>query len=340
VSERFEAPAARAPFPWSVLATYLIIFAGSLGATLLGAVVPLIGGVTDSAPLVASVAVALVAIEVVRRSQWRSTRYVVIDDAVVVRDRPLGLLGERDARALTLPGARLESGPDGPVLRRGPAALALTGLDRSTWEALAAAVRDGGGEVAEGFPPAPAQTPAPRDVPVRVIVGVALAWVALGGLSEWRRRREIDMAAGFVTLAGVVDTACRAAVATTQASVQQAWRDRLASHAGLGEARRQELLARGFVIVSHAGGEGGTADWSRSWDLQVATEALQEGVVQMDLRWIRARVCRPAALLVPAAARIDVGADDDPLARIVLDALCAQLDAAGATYTVGPISTP
>jgi hypothetical protein len=329
-AERFEGQPSFVPMPGAVLAGYVGILLFAALMTMASASWTLIGPLTYEVPPLGPAAGVVLALELVRRAQWRSRRYVLTAERALVRVRLLGLLPPTVARAVDLAGGRLEASEAGPVVV-GSRRVAFEALDPSTWDALAQAVSDAGGTVEPGFPPPrDASRRASRGVSLRLIVLALVVCAGVGAYSDWRARRERTQAAAFVARVGAVQGAVQRAIVSSKPVVAAQWQGRVQTDQGLSpDARKRALTIP--PLIQHAGGRGGTADWSCTFELGVFTSSA-DGRVQMDARWVFLRLYRPSSLVVPSAPVVEVAGDDDPLAQLVLDALGAELDTLGIAH--------
>lgn len=329
-AERFEGQPSFVPMPGAVLAAYVGILLFAALMTLAGASWTLLGPLTHEVRPLGPAAGVVLALELVRRAQWRSRRYVLTAERALVRERLLGLLPPTVARAVDLAGGRVEASEAGPVVV-GSRRVAFEALDPSTWDALAQAVRDAGGTVEPGFPPPrEANRRASRGVSLRLIVLALVVCAGVGTYSDWRARRERIQAAAFFAGVGAVQVAVQRAIVSSRPVVTAQWHGRVQTDPGFSpEVRKRALTIP--ALVEHVGGGGGPATWSDTYKLGVFTCAA-DGGVQMDARWVLLRLYRPSSLVVPSAPVVEVAGDDDPLAQLVLDALRAELDTLGVAH--------
>lgn len=323
--------------PPLVLTGYALFFLATCFLTAIGAQVPVLGAVQRTTPLFVPAMLLLGAFEAVRRAWWRSRRYVIAGrpGRAEVHDRPLGILAPRIVEAVPLAEVRLVASPRGPTFRRPLGWLFFEGLDPSTWDALAHAARAAGGSVDETFPPPVASRASTRSraVAPHVLIALAVGCALVGGYLDWRSRREVAMGQQFATLVGTMQAVMRTVV-QVQPAVLRAWTAQVTADPSLTPERKAELLSYpSLVRILHAGGRGGTADWRVELDIAIATPP-PPGSIQVEQRWVYAVVLRDPALVIPSAPRVELSADDDPLARIVLAATRAELDRLGVPYAV------
>lgn len=326
-AEAFEAQPQGVPFPRRVLAGYGLALALGLLLTCAGMTIDAqLGGAAWQIPALAPLAVLVGAVELVRVARWRSTRYVVLGHGVFVRRGLLlgGTVASADAR-----GVLVRAWTSGPVIETpGGSAFVLEGLDPGAWDAMADALRRAGATVALGLGP-PADAAAHRsDLPLRVVVLLALLAVVLGAAAEWRARVDRARGAEHLLLAAQATAACNLAVA--DASVSLAKR----------RAREDRSFERANWVRAYVGqrmqsfGNSLSSDETR---LVLDVDWPEKSGPDPGRRTVAVVTCVRPWGLVPGRSRVTVSGDPtDPFAGVVIAHVRARLAMAGVAYALTP----